>query len=225
MVKLSMRRKILLLIIFVFLFFQIGTAHIDFDSFGLKMGLNAAKFIVESPYITTQDFQLNSHLNIGLFTDINMSKFLDFSLGIYYLTQGAYLSSFGSKFYYSLNYASIPLEIQIFLSHSKTKFYLFTGSQFSFLVGSDLKTESLTSWWGENSTIITHDKIDWASKFDLYLSGGIGTKIIFNKMVVLLEFKILYGLTDINTDSDEKYQNFSFQINFGVGLYNGVLIF
>ncbi len=215
-------RYFFFLIIFL-IFHNYLYAYIDIDSFGFNIGLNQSKFLVKSPYFNTDDFDFNSHMNLGFFINFKLSKKLNVQLEPSYLGKGAKRLFYGNNIYYYLNYINLPLDIQYLFSKGKFQFYGLAGVQYSILVNSDKKTETYDLIW--DGTIITHSTVDWTNKIDLDLIGGVGTRIILNKIITFFELKFTYGITDINSNSNEIYKNFGIIFDFGIGLYNGVVIY
>ena len=169
-------------------------------SFAQSVGIKGGGNITTVSGLENIQADYNFGWQAGAFVNIPVNEKFSIQPEVLYNTRGAVLSSdepiIGDKVEeanWKLNYISVPVMFQY---NATPKFYVEAGPQFSYMLLSKFKSNSLT----------TNDNSDDLNKFDFGVGAGLGYWITPSLGV---NARYVAGITDItkDNDSDTKVRN------------------
>jgi opacity protein-like surface antigen len=213
-------QKIILTTLFVVISSSIAFAQ--FSSLGIKGGLNLSKLDYKDD-LQGYDFSFREGMNLGLFTEYNLSNDLLIHAEAIYSMRGTEygLEEFtwggitvpAHKFIQKLDYLEIPLMIQYnFLLDSKLTPNVFLGPVASFLLNEKIEYIEDDISKGE---VGQEDQIK-STEFGIIL--GIGTDYSLPSGKIVFDIRYHYGLTNVNNvEQGSKINSSTISFNIGYG--------
>lgn len=174
---------------------------------GGLIGFNVAGISVPSG-TSSEDYSSKLGFGLGAVVDRLLTDQLILHLEPMYLQKGGTIktSSFTLKF--KVNYIELPILIKYaFLINSSLTPYAMAGPSIGLLTSAKYEDES-----GD-----TQDEKDNTNGFDFGLGVGGGVSYPFGIMTIFVETRYVFGLANINSESDEsKVKNRGLLVFFGV---------
>ena len=213
-------QKVILTTLFVVISSSITFAQ--FSSVGIKGGLNLSKLDYKDD-LQGYDFTFRQGMNLGLFTEYNLSNdLLIYAEAIYSMRGTEYgLEEFtlggitvpAHKFIQKLDYLEIPLMIRYnFLLDSKLTPNVFLGPVASFLLNEKIELIEEDISKGE---VGQEDQIK-STEFGIIL--GIGADYSLPSGKIVFDIRYHYGLTNVNNvEQGSKINSSTISFNIGYG--------
>ncbi len=165
-------------------------ANAQHTDFGVKLGVNAAKFTNENG----SDYKIKPSVNLGVLAHIHINKSFAVQPELLYSGQGTKITSDNTDINYNLGYINIPVLFQLMTASG---FRFETGPQVGFLASAKRKSGSVSV---DQKDSFKSTDFAWAFGIGYITASKFGFDVRYNA-----------GLSDITKSNSSNVKNAVFQ--------------